>query len=71
MTTVPKEPEHLFGGKEHHLVRLGPLVWCYSPGLFWFRIFGKGLHFRDTDRHPLRFSERNGYRRLLTIRVLR
>lgn len=48
-----------------------PLSFHRAPGLFWFRVFGKGIHVRDTDRHPLRFSERNGYRQMWTFRVLR
>ena len=32
----------------------------FEKGLFWFRIFGYGLHIKDTKRHQLMFSERNG-----------
>lgn len=39
-----------------------PFYYHREAGLFWFRIFGRGLYFRDTRRHPLMFSERNGYR---------
>ena len=31
----------------------------YEKGLFWFRIFGYGLHLKDTNKHPMMFSERN------------
>jgi hypothetical protein len=41
-----------------------------APGVFWFRFFGRGLHFRDTAQHPLRFSERNGIQRMWTIKKL-
>lgn len=48
-----------------------PLSWYRGDGLFWFRVFGQGFHVRDTARHPLRFSEREGYQRMWTIRRLR
>lgn len=28
--------------------------------LYWFRVAGVGLHVKDTRRHRLLFSERNG-----------
>jgi len=36
-------------------------------GLFWFRIFGYGLHIKDMTKHPPLFSERNGNRKHLRI----
>jgi hypothetical protein len=30
------------------------------PGLWWFRIFGYGLHFHDHRLHPPLFSESHG-----------
>lgn len=36
-------------------------------GLGWFRIFGIGLHWKDTSRHTLSFSERNGYKKMIKI----
>jgi hypothetical protein len=36
-------------------------------GLWWFRIFGYGLHWKDTRIHPLIFSERNGLTKTLQI----
>ncbi len=33
----------------------------YMKGMFWFRIFGYGFHCKDTNIHPILFSERNGY----------
>ena len=36
-------------------------------GLGWFRIFGIGLHWKDTTKHRLYFSERNGYKKGLNI----
>lgn len=32
-----------------------------EPGLGYFRLFGFGLGWKDTRRHPLLFSERNGH----------
>lgn len=44
-------------------------VFCHHiwPGIFWFRIFGKGLHFKNVNTHPLLFSERNGYSKCLRV----
>lgn len=36
-----------------------------ETGMFWFRIFGKGLHFIDRDIHAPLFSRRNGYTKVL------
>jgi hypothetical protein len=34
----------------------------------WFRLFwGFGLHFKDTSRHGLTFSERNGLQRRIRV----
>lgn len=43
--------------------------WAFysEPGLGWFRIFSVGLHWKDTSRHRMYFSERNGYRKSLKI----
>ena len=43
------------------------LYYYCGRGMFWFRIFGKGLHFRNINKHPLVFSERNGYTKYLLI----
>jgi hypothetical protein len=32
-----------------------------APGVYWMRICGLGFHVKDTRRHGLLFSERNGY----------
>jgi len=39
-----------------------------GDGMFWFRIFGRGLSIRDTNKHPLTFSERNRYTWYLKIK---
>jgi hypothetical protein len=39
----------------------------HEPGYFWFRILGYGLHFKDTRRHALLFSERNNIGRSLSV----
>ena len=36
-------------------------------GLGCFMIFGVGVHWKDTSRHKMFFSERNGYKKALTI----
>jgi hypothetical protein len=38
-----------------------------SKSIFWFRIFGYGLCFKNTRIYPLLFSERNGYVKVLKI----
>ena len=35
------------------------LIFYSCKGMFWFRIFGRGLHFKNTKYHELLFSERN------------
>lgn len=44
-------------------------VFCcyYSNKLGWFRIFGKGLSWKEISKHPLLFSERYGYKKTLKI----
>lgn len=38
-----------------------------EKGLWWFRIFGYGLHWKDMRTHKPLFSERHGYRKHLHI----
>ena len=33
----------------------------YHKGFGWFRLFGRGIKWKDTTRHSLIFSERYGY----------
>lgn len=41
-----------------------PILQAYTrAGIGWFRILGRGLHWKDTRRHPLLFSERHGFRK--------
>lgn len=39
----------------------------FSKGLWWFRIFGYGVHWKSLKTHPLLFSERYGYTKKLLI----
>lgn len=39
----------------------------FTPDFWFFRILGYGLLCKNTDKHPLLFSERNGYRKGLLI----
>jgi hypothetical protein len=51
-------------------LRLGAVsCWAFYSvaGLGWFRLFGVGLHWKDTSRHRMYFSERNGYKKALKI----
>lgn len=34
-----------------------------AKGIWWFRVFGYGLHWKDTRAHPLLFSQRAGFRK--------
>lgn len=47
----------------------GKRVLAYYKGekMFWFRICGIGLSFRNINRWPLLFSERNGYTKYFRI----
>ena len=41
--------------------------WYLRDNIFWFRVFGMGISIRNTEKFPLNFSERNGYKRRLKI----
>lgn len=45
-------------------------IYCHhrSPGFFWFRVFGYGLHFKNVATHRLNFTERNHHCCRLLIR---
>lgn len=45
-------------------------IWVhyYRKGMFWFRIFGYGFHFRDINHHPPLFSVRNGFQKVLKLK---
>ncbi|WNH10036.1 hypothetical protein [Thalassobellus suaedae] len=55
--------------KQYVLRLFGVSIWalCNGNGIGWMRIFGKGIHWKDTTRHRLYFPERNGYRKALKI----
>ena len=38
-----------------------------EPGLWWFRVFGYGVHCKDHRRHPALFSERNGFVKVVHV----
>ena len=49
-------------------MRNAPIVCGYRcKGLWWFRVLGYGLHYKNTRLHPLLFSERTGHRKKLKI----
>lgn len=57
-------------GQIHHSLRLfGISCWAfyYQNRFGWFRIFGKGLKWKDVSIHALCFSERYGYTNSLQI----
>jgi hypothetical protein len=43
------------------------LTFYSVDGLGYIRLFGVGLHWKDTSRHRMYFSERNGYKKALKI----
>lgn len=49
--------------KHHSLKLFGISVWSffYENRFGWFRLFGKGLKWKDTSTYQLWFSETNGY----------
>jgi hypothetical protein len=51
--------------------KYGPIRFYVGDGIGWFRLFGVGLHWKDTTRHPLLFSERQGLTKALKIRAWR
>ena len=53
----------------HSLVIFETNVWSYyyNNGYGWFRLFGKGLKWKNSLIHGLNFSERNGYSKVLKI----
>lgn len=38
-----------------------PLTYYTYDDGGWFRLFGFGLYWKDVNKNPLLFSERNGY----------
>lgn len=59
-----------YNNDRQYVLRLyGVSIWvmALSNGLGWMRLFGKGIHWKDTTKHRLYFSERNGYRKALKI----
>jgi hypothetical protein len=59
--------EYMFKGhknpKTHSFKVFGVTIlsFYYHNRLGWFRLFGKGLKWKDISIHGLIFSERNGY----------
>jgi len=39
----------------------------YKPGLFWFRISGRGILIKNINKQPMMFSERNGLYQMIRI----
>ncbi len=54
-------------GREHEEENMRWFGAYTEDGLGWVRIFGFGLKWKDTRRHPLLFSERDGSQRCITI----
>lgn len=59
-----------YNNDKQYVLRLCGVSICaiaLSNGVGWMRILGKGIHWKDTTKHRLYFSERNGYRKALNI----
>jgi len=59
-----------YNKNKQYVLRLCGVSICaiaLSNGIGWMRILGKGIHWKDTTKHRLYFSERNGYRKALNI----
>jgi len=39
----------------------------FDDGIFWIRLFGKGISVVDKKKYPPLFSERFGYRKVVRI----
>ncbi len=48
-------------------IRTRLLSICISNGIYWFRLFGYGLMWKNVNYHSLLFSQRNGYNRSLEL----
>lgn len=44
-----------------------PLTWHRGDGIFWFRIFGRGIVIEDRTKKRALFSERYGYTKWLRL----
>lgn len=45
-----------------------PIFSChFEKGFYWFRIFGRGIKWKDTTKYKLLFSERLNIEKSMTI----
>ena len=49
------------------MYQYGPFSAMTAPGIYWFRLFGYGLHIKDMTRYRLLASEALGLRRRFVI----
>lgn len=49
------------------IIKLFPLTGQLTKSAGWLRIFGLGFAYKDTRIHPLLFSERNGFVKMIKI----
>jgi hypothetical protein len=56
--------------KTSHIRLFGISFWAfyYHERFGWFRLFGRGLKWKDSSIHGLMFSERNGYAKAIQIK---
>lgn len=65
-----KLKRYLFVEKEVPIVRSIESKYfmaCWDKNFGWFRVFGRGIAWKNLAVHPLIFSERNGYTKHLKI----
>ena len=43
------------------------LAFYKKVGFGWFRLFGRGVLFKDITKHQMMFSERNGYMKKIIV----
>lgn len=68
MTTPTRQPESTPRNRRHYHHHIMTFLQVNIGTTFgWFRVFGYGLHWKNTRRQPFLFSERNGYRKHLMI----
>jgi hypothetical protein len=55
--------------KTSHIYLFGISFWAfyYHERFGWFRLFGRGLKWKDVSIHDLMFSERNGYSKAMQV----
>ena len=66
---ITKDQIAIINSQKFHLIceNKMPLTYHFYKGGGWFRIFGRGLAWKNTKIHPKLFSERYGYSKHIMI----